>query len=243
MTGSVLLAVRLWGLSQIHPKYESVYFNQTSVSEIIVPWEQSFFLEENPSWILWADVYRGDNDDLLVRPWIEKETPAKNLEGQSTPTRPLLTELLKNHPSTRFVVNVIENAEGIHHQLVKLLEDSSSLERVLVTSDFSIVTNAIKELRPVMLYGSSQQDLVKLKTMKSLGLLPAVAFKPDVLITPLRHKNIELVDLELVQEIHRRNKKVFLGPLDSFDDIALAKSMEADGLFIADPSLLQRTSP
>jgi hypothetical protein len=48
--------------------------------------------------------------------------------------------------------------------------------------------------------------------------LPVASLKSDVWISPLQLKKRTLIDSEIMTELHRRYKKVILGPLESQDD-------------------------
>lgn len=240
--GVLILTVRFWGLGKTQMQFQSSYFSQVLGAdqyEIIVPWEQAYFLEQNPDWILWVDVYRGDEDVLLAKPWLEREKPNRDLEQKPTPTRPVLSELLQRHSKSRFVLNITDNKERIHFQIQSLIEDLKAEERTLITSDYSVITEATKSLLPRVLYGSAPQDVVKLKTLESLWLLPAATLNADVLISTLQRSKIDLISLEITKEMKRRNKKTFLGPLTTKEEILKAKALRAEGLFVSDPLLLQ----
>jgi hypothetical protein len=240
--GILILTVRFWGLGRTQMQFESTYFNQALQAdeyEVIIPWEQSYFLEQNPNWILWVDVYRGDEDVLLAKPWIERNKPNRDLEQKPSPTRPALSELLQQHQNSRFVLNITDNKERIHLQLQSLIEKLKAEERILITSDFSVIIDATKTLLPRVLYGSAPQDVVRLKTLESLWVLPAATLDADVLISALQRNKIDLISLEMTKEMKRRNKKTFLGPLTTKEEVLKAKALRAEGLFVSDPLLLQ----
>jgi hypothetical protein len=242
MIGVLILTVRFWGLGKTHMQFESPYFAKaagTNEFEVLIPWEQSYFLEQNPNWIVWVDVYRGDEDILLAKPWIERNKPNRDLEQKASPTRPALSELLQQFPNSRFVLNVTDNREMIHVQLQNMIEGLKATERILITSDFSVITEATKALLPRALYGSAPQDVIRLKTLESLWILPAATLDADVLISSLQRNKIDLISLEIVKEMKRRNKKTIIGPLSSKEDVLKAKALRADGLFVSDPLLLQ----
>lgn len=242
MIGVLILTVRFWGLGKTQMQFESAYFSRPLESdqyEVIIPWEQNFFLEQNPNWILWVDVYRGNEDVLLAKAWIERDKPNRDLEQMPSPTRPALSDLLRQHSKARFILNITDNKERIHLQLQALVESLNAEERILITSDFSVVTDATKTLLPRVLFGSAPQDVVRLKTLESLWVLPAATLDADVLISPLQRSKIDLISLEITKEMKRRNKRTFLGPLFTKEDVLKAKALRAEGLFVSDPLLLQ----
>jgi len=238
VVGMALLTVRFWGLSQTYSKYSSPFMAESEPEMLIAPWEQSYFIENYPKLILWADVYRGEDKALLVRPWQDRHLLLNSLEKSASPARPLLTDLLKSQPHQRFILSVIANEQGIHQQIKMILDETKAKDRVLITSEYPIVMESIKELEPTALFGSSSADIVRLKSFLSLGVLPAAPFKGDVLITQLNKNGISLINPGIVQEVQRRQKKVILGPLENRAEIQEARSLMPNGLFISDPLLL-----
>ncbi len=244
-----LTTVRFWGQGQSYKPFQTPYFAQetsNSESEIIVPWEQAFLIEKHPRLILWADIYKGSDESLIVRPWIERNTPKVKRTGdaktdQTLPaseTRPLLRDLLLKYPNTRFVINCEINQENIHQQLNQAITEAKATERVLLQSEYNTILESTKELMPMMIYGSTQPDLTRIKTMAALWLLPAAPFKGDVLFVPLQIRKRETIDRDIALEMKRRFKKVFIGPLANAEDVAQAKALGADGLFVEDPFLI-----
>jgi hypothetical protein len=240
IAGSIFSSIRLWGESQTHKPFENTFFAARAEERlplVIVPWEQKFFLEKNPNWILWIDVYRGEAEQLLVKPWADKDSDKKTLVQKPGPTRPLLKELLEKFPNTRFVVNCNDNVENIHLQLVQVIEEAKASDRVLIQSDYGTILTSAKKEKAMMVFGSTMGDLTRLKTYDSLYLLPAANFKGDVFFTSISYRNRETITAEISKELKRRHKKIILGPLSNKEEVDKALALGADGLFLADPTI------
>jgi hypothetical protein len=136
------------------------------------------------------------------------------------------------------VINCNDNVDSIHLQLMKAIEDAKALDRVMIQSDYNTILISAKQLQPMVVFGSTVADLTRLKTFDSMFLLPAAPFKGDVFFTPLTYRNRSVINKDIVQEMKRRFKKVFIGPLNSHDELETAKQYEPDGLFVADPFLI-----
>ncbi|PIS11056.1 MAG: hypothetical protein COT73_05980 [Bdellovibrio sp. CG10_big_fil_rev_8_21_14_0_10_47_8] len=246
----VLALVRFGGLSQSYKEFETPYFsvpaNPTAAEtgletvSIIIPWEQSFWLQKMPHLILWTEVYRGDGETLLVKPWVDRDKALKTLEKVANPARPLLKDLLVKFPQTRFVVQCNDNVENIHRQLAQVIEEAKATERVLIQSNYNSILVSTKELLPRALYGSSPADYTRLKVFDSLWILPSVPFKGDVFFGPLIYRGRSTINSDIVIEMKRRFKKVFLGPLLSQEEVDKAIALGADGLFVEDPIMVHR---
>lgn len=220
ITGMIILIIRFYGLSQNFKSFDNGFF-VGPIPYKIVPWEQSFHLEKDPALILWVDIYRAEDQTLITKP--------KNLA---------VIELLRQFSTTRFIFNIVDNVENIQKQLVALVDSEKADKRILIQSDFPAIISSVREIKPMMVFGSSSRDLVKLKIMEALWVLPAAPFNGDVLILPLRAKKYQTISKKLVMEMKRRYKKVILGPLLNKSDVDTAKSLEVDGLYVADPQLL-----
>ncbi len=238
------MTIRIWGQGQRFTPFESSFYasnsllNTGSEPMLIVGWEQNFLLQKRPDLILWVDVYRANNQTILVKPWTDRNKPKKLQEQIATPARPLLKDLLLQFPKTRFVVNCNDNVQDIQIQLAQVIDQAHASERVLLASEYNTILLSTKEISPMIIFGSTVADLTRLKTFESMGLLAAAPFKGDVFFSPLVYHGRAAVDSDIVQEMKRRFKKVILGPLATKEDVAQAKSYQPDGFFIEDPFLI-----
>lgn len=236
-----LLTARFYGQSKVYGQYEHPFWSgQNSTEFLVTPWEQNFIIEKRPEWILWVDVQQSKSDQLLARPWIERKTGSPKDINEATPARPDVAELLSRFPQTRFILNIVDNKNDIHLRTINLIKSTQSMNRVVVTSDYPIVLDAIKKEEASFLYGSSLSDFTRFKTFESLWILPATPMKGDFLIGPLMFRDVPLFSESIISEVHRRFKKVIIGPLDNIQDIGKAQELKPDGLFTTDPLLLIR---
>jgi len=233
----ILMTIRLSGLNETYVPFDSTFL-QGKTPYGIVGWEQNFLLEKNPELILWADVYRNKHDELLVKPWADRNQQKNDLDLSANPTRPLLKDLLQKFPKTRFIINCNVNINNIHVNLAQVIEEAKAEDHVMIASDYDTILISLKELKPRLVYGSSSSDITRIRSFQSLWVLPAAPLKADVYFVPLKYRGIDTVDADIVQEMHRRQKKVFLGPLSTKDEVQLALRLGADGLFVTDPFLL-----
>jgi hypothetical protein len=238
LLGMFLSMINMWGNSQRYQEFKSSF---TTVEEklYIAPWEQHFLLSDKPEWVLWVDVYRGANDLLLAKPWVERQKANSQIEQSPNPTRPLIAELLNSHPQRRFILNVTNNLMGIQDQISQLIDETKSEGRVMIQSPYNVILDTIKEKKPLLLYGSTPSDSARLATHESLWILSAAPFRGDVFISELKSRSVDLVSPAIVKELKRRFKKVILGPLATKEELLTAQSLGADGLFVEDPLLLQ----
>lgn len=249
----LLSTVRFWGEGQRYFPYDSEYFKPQMVrpnEELILPWEQSFFLEQDKHIILWIETYIGAEDGadgktepvMLAMPWMDRDKPRKSLEKKSSPTRPLLrqlmAEILEKYPQARFIISCDDNREQVHQYLSTAIEQANAGNRVIIQSQYDTILISLKEQRPTWLYGSTPSDLARIKAMDGMWLLPAAPFKGDAMIVPLKYKGRDTLNHDIVQELKKRFKKIFIGPLNNADEVRAARQLQADGLFYSDPTVI-----
>lgn len=231
LLGIAMLSVRFWGYGQYYQPYDHEFF-KTQKPLVIVPWEQSFYLEKKPEMALLANVYRNDLSEILVMPAIEAFPDRTQKEN---PTRPLLLEFLKKFKNTRIVINILDNQKGIHEQIVKIIEDSGHDNKILIQSNYNVVMESIKKLKPVYVFGASLADIMRFKTFSSMGLVSAGPFKGDVYFAPLKAKNLDTLNDEIIKELERRHKPIYLGPLQSKAEVEQALRLGASGVLVDKP--------
>lgn len=233
----ILMTIRMSGLNQTYVPFDTAYFHG-QLPYGIVAWEQNFLLEKNPDLILWVDVYRDRKDQILVKPWAERNQQKVDLDLPTSPTRPLLKDLLLKFPKTRFVINCNDNVQDIHLNLSQVIDDAKADDHVMIQSNYDTILISLKALKPRLVYGSTPEDLTRIKTFQSLWILPAAPLKGDVYFTGLKYRGVEAINADIAQEIHRRQKKLFIGPLSTKDEVDQALRLGADALFVSDPFLL-----
>lgn len=152
----------------------------------------------------------------------------------------ILTDFYKQFPQQKFILDVIDNTYEIDLEIVRQLETYNPNERTLIQSDVGMILSAIKMLKPEWLYGSSKADLVRLKTMESMWILPAVQFKGDVLIAPIKLQNRDLMSEEIISELRRRHKKIIIGPIQTKEDYLKIKQYQPDAYLFLDARLISQ---
>lgn len=230
----ILASARFWGQGQTYLPYENRFYTGAK-PWVVVPWEQSFFLEKKPDLILWANVYQAGEDQILVAPSAETRDVSQQRDVVSSPARPPLADLIAKFPQSRFILNILDNKENIHQRIFKVLEKEANSERFLIQSDYNVVLTSIKSLLPRLVYGSTQADLMRFKSFQGMWILPATPFKGDAFITPLHYKERETINQEIKEELERRHKPLILGPLHNEDDVKQALSLGSEGLYVEKP--------
>lgn len=239
ISAAIYSTLKMQSGQSVYGQFESDFFKQSKTPAEIIPWEQNIFLEKNPNFILWAEVYLTSLGEVLVKPWIEVGTKNRLLPQEPTPARPKLKDLLTQFPNVRFLVHSNDTDLAFPKQLKRVIEETQSEKRVILNSDFDSFYTQMRPLLPLALYGVSFADFVRLKTMNSIGLVGTVNLKGDVVIAPLKRGKVVLFDEEIITELRKRKKWIVLGLLASESEVDTAKSLAPDGIFVADPLFIK----
>ncbi|MGZ5278821.1 MAG: hypothetical protein ACXWC9_02690 [Pseudobdellovibrionaceae bacterium] len=234
----VFMAARMWGENQSFRPFDAPFLKIENSPVLIVGWEQNFLLEKKSDLILWADVYRAQDENLLVKPWADRNKAKQDLEQTANPARPLLKDLLNQFPNTKFVINCDDNVQDIQKQLVQVINETKSIDRIMLQSNFNTILTTAKIMLPMLVFGSTIADITRLKTFESMWMLPSASFSGDVFFAPLKYRDRNALSRDIVLEMKRRFKKVFIGPLKTPEEVAEARAYEPDGLFVEDPLLV-----
>jgi len=236
-------SIFFWGMGRVFPKYEHPFF-QGNKPWIILPWSFQDSIQKKKEVIIWADVYSTSNDTLMVGPWGENEKNLKYREEIVSKDRPLLVDLLKKYPDRKFIINIVSNTMNIDSQILSATQNMIQRKNISFQSEFDIVLRSMKETFADLPYGASQSDRLRFNTFKSIapweaGLLPATPFRGDFYFAPLTWRKISMIDAQIVNEIHRRQKHVIIGPLKTIEDLKRAKGLGADGFLFENESLFK----
>lgn len=224
------LTVYFWGRGRSFPQFTNEFLSQPA-PWLVYPWDQ-----EPPSApaagtaMRWLDVVRDKEGLLRLVPTHLRELTAKNL-ADSPDLGPQLRQYADDKKGRFLIVNVLSNVSDIDRQVAEELAREWD-GRVLIQSEFEPILSQTQNQRPMFAYGASAPDRLRWLTYRSLGLLPAVNYNRDVYVTPLYIHRQLAVSESIVEEVHRRNRKILVGPLISAEDVREAKNFGPDGYIL-----------
>ena len=265
--GVLLLMARIWGMGQTHPIYEHVFFSGPTPMIIVKAdtlEKVRETLKAQPEAVIWADVrISRDGIPYILPPQRDREFLAMKAEQQKAhPETPIMTgsklteypweqinefykstpalkEYYEQFPKTRFVLNVVDNVHDVHRFISAAIENLDPKPRTLIQSDALIVMSAVKDLQPEWVYGTSTPDIMRLLAFDSLFILPSTQFKGDVFIAPFTLQKRPAFNEDIILEMRRRNKRIFLGPITTAAQLADARRYNVEGLITENlPELL-----
>ena len=255
--GILLLMTRFWGLSQGYQAFAHPFLEPAK------PWQAvrvfdlktaETLVQKKKDVIFWLDLAKTQDHQFLVinpdrRIDLTPELMKDAYHGNKTyfydlqvlrkvyDKELLLNEFFEKFPTTRMILNVRDNAMVVHTTLADLINEENASSRVLIQSDIELVLKTIKELQPLWLYGTSRSDIMRLLNFESIGLLPTCSFVGDVFIAPFKIHRRAAFNAGLLDEVRRRQKTIFLGPLENEAEVLDAHGLNPDGFFYANSEL------
>lgn len=176
-------------------------------------------------------------DQKLVIPrrkWLSTERPLRLFSYDEVKKDVILVADIKDALAQKKIIfNLVENAQAIHetfiHDIKKIGLESG--QNFIVTSPFEAPLKALKEIAPALIYGSSQPEILKIVAMQSMFLLEATNLRADVIIHPIKIRQHDFFNEDLLAELKRRYKKIIVGPLDS-TELEQAKALSPFAVII-----------
>lgn len=264
----LVFMARIWGLGQKHSIYEHAFFNSQTpliIVKVNTLEDANETLKQREDAVLWVDVrFSREKVAFALPSQRDREfLDWKRQEQEKNPTVPImigarlaeypweqinefykstptLKEFYVQFPKTRFILNIIDNVSEAHTTLVDTVKDHSPNSRTFIQSEILVVMTSIKELKPEWVYGTSTPDLMRLMSFDSMYILPTTQFKGDVFVSPFTILKRPAFNDDIIGEMRRRNKRVFLGPIQNETQFAEASRLKADGLITENLSELQR---
>ncbi len=141
-----------------------------------------------------------------------------------------LDEFLRTFPHHRLILNMCDHAEQIDTAMKELITKYNANDRVVIHSERDGVLRDFRNSEARWLYGSSRPLLSKLKIATSLGLGPALNFAADIMIGPLHWNRLEIINHSMVDEVLRRHKRIFIGPIEDREQIQILIKQGVNGI-------------
>ncbi len=205
----------------------------------------------HPNLILWLDVaMTGDGTLVVMRdltaPAARPGAPlplvsfARDEELGVGASVPRLSDALAAVPNHRLVLNIREYRPTADEKLVTEIENAKAGDRVLIQSDIDGFLRDMRSRRAAWLFGTSQAQITQLLMLLPFGLETSAPLKGDVYVTPASRDRSWLVKPEVVAEIHRRDRRVFAGPIDDETTVERLLELGVDGLITTRPEAFLR---
>lgn len=263
VTAVIIFTTRIWGLGQHFPQFQSPFFEGEKpliIAKVDTLEKAQQAIEAKPQIALWLDVRVSLDRVVYVLP-PAKDGPflnAKAEQQEANPTKKImlggkvsdypfeqvkefykevstLKDFYSRFAKTRFVLNVIDNVHEVQTAVAEDIKDLNPDQRTFIQSEGLVLIQAIKDLKPAWVYGTSTPDLMRFLSFDSMFILPATQFKGDVFVAPFTLMKRPAFNEEIISEMRRRNKWVFLGPIENKEQLIKAQQFHAEGLITENP--------
>lgn len=238
---AVFFTVKFWGQSQPYSAYEHPFFADPNIQLFVKPsFEKVDQILTTTTENVYLDIANTADQKVVIvsHAKIDHATDhtldIRNKKYADVEKEVLLLEKYKDHLKNRKIIfNLAENAIAGHliftDELKKLGLDEG--KNIIVTTPYEILARAIKEIKPTLLYGTTQPEILKIKAMESLHLIEAANIRADIVIYPLKYYNQTFYSETLLVEIKRRYKKFIVGPIPAHE-IESAKKLNPFGIIV-----------
>lgn len=234
VTAVMFFMIKIWGQSQPVTTYDHPFLNQLQNSQstgqptqfqLAKPYQD---ISPNEPHFLNIGITR-DNQWVLT-PSPEFLVHAKTWE-QIKDHAQKLEDVLAKIKNKSLILNLVDNPADYETSFLELLtkHDLAEGKTLIFTSPYEVPLKNMKEKNPTWLLGSSQPEVLKLKTMEGLFLIEATTLRADIVIEPLKINHQQIFTPDVVDELKRRRKQFIVGPVSKED---LPKALELKPLAV-----------
>ncbi len=226
--------IKFWGLSQRYIDYNHPFY-----SKIQTP----IIFQKSNSKTLMANIQSDQNlyldialtlDQQIVLPLDSLNTKyrSENFSEMSQPAA-LMSDYADQFKNRRIILNLIENPiagpDIILAELKKMGFDKEN--NFVFTSPFDAQMKDLKDKAPAYLFGTTNPEILRIKSMESVFLMEAAVFRSDIVIHPLNFYKQGFFTETLMSDLKRRFKRFIVGPLQP-DQMADAQKLNPLGIII-----------
>jgi glycerophosphoryl diester phosphodiesterase len=150
-----------------------------------------------------------------------------------------LDEVFKKFPKMVFVLNLKDNSAAALTELLDWMEKTHAYDRATLISDFSGVLREARNLKPKWLFGAATDEIQRSQMIGEMRLLNLDPMSGDYYLVPLEYGPAAMDIPRLLEELHRRKKKIFVGPVNDAEKMRELISLGVDGILTENPSLFE----
>lgn len=240
--------IKFWGLSQRYTAYNHpLTTGQTSplVFKVLGPENITEGLKKEIAVYLNIAVTQ-DKKLIIINKNYELEKQAhqnklikfnnKNyadLISENTKSAVLLESYKNQLKDKKIIFNMQDNplqSSTVFSEVIKNLGFEKG-ENFIFVSPYDPPVKDLKTFQPTYLLGTSDPEILKIKSMESLYLIEAAQFRADVVIHPFMFYKQPFFTEKLIKNINDRHKKIIIGP-DDESEMAAALKLNPFGIII-----------
>lgn len=153
---------------------------------------------------------------------------------------PHLQEVLSEFPDRKLILEIKDSRPGIEDIVIELLRAARAEERVIVSSFQEGVIQRFRQKAPELKYGATQAETLRALILLSMWVEPAGSFPASLYAIPEKHRGVQVFSQRLLDEVHRRKKKLFIWTVNEPADMQRLMSAGVDGIVTDYPARLYK---
>lgn len=153
---------------------------------------------------------------------------------------PTLQEILIRYPNQRFILELGQRYRELAYLVYDTIKEHNAFDRILI---FAINNQPLKYLRqidPRFYLTASQDEVMRMTTLISLKLIGLDPMRADAYFIPTHYASVPVLSDELIAEIHKRGKKVYIQNINDDTTIEVLKQRHVDGVATDRPQQISK---
>jgi hypothetical protein len=226
--------IKFWGQSQRYIDYNHAFYANVQTPLIFEKSSEKTLVENLQSnKNLYLDIAI-TLDQQIVLPLQSENTKFRTANfSEIKQTAVLMSDYATQLKGRRFILNLIENPiAGPDILLAELKKMGFDKENNFVfTSPYDAQMKDLKEKAPAYLFGTTNPEILRIKSMESVYLMEASVFRSDIVIHPINFYHEAFFTETLLKDLKRRFKRFIVGPIQT-EQIEEAKKLNPLGIII-----------
>ncbi len=226
--------VKFWGQSQRYIDYNHAFYSNVQAPLIFEKSTEKTLVENLQSnKNLYLDIAI-TLDQQIVLPLQSENTKFRSVNFNDVKSSAvLMSDYATQLNGRRFILNLIENPiagpDIILNELKKMGFDKEN--NFVFTSPYDAQMKDLKEKVPAYLFGTTNPEILRIKSMESVYLMEASVFRSDIVIHPINFYREAFFTETLLKDLKRRFKRFIVGPIKP-EQIEEAKKLNPLGIII-----------
>lgn len=159
-----------------------------------------------------------------------KDDTGKNPYHDSKVEIPFLEEVIKRFPKQRFIIELGQRYKELAILVYNIVNDNNAFPRTIITAENNQPLKYLRQLDPRVFLGASQDEVLRLTILISLGWIGLDPMRADAYFVPKKYDSVPVLSAELINEIHKREKKIYVRIVNEKSDLDNLRLDHIDGI-------------
>jgi len=159
---------------------------------------------------------------------------------------PTLEEVLHHFPDAQLLLDIHCSNTRVVPLLIDLIEKNEAQDRIVIVSQYDMITKLLKLQRPSWAYGAATNEAKKMIYSSFFYLDQFFTIKSDILMIPVRFWKLKVLSKRIIHHLKMHGKRIWVWMYEGEEVITVTtpyqlkslKNMAVDGVFTAFPERL-----